>query len=999
MRFLYTIVLSLICFAGFSQRQAPTGFPSPNSAGYSKVGFYRADSAFLLGIRPDTNWHPIVPALSGVKFAGRDTTELYFFDGVKWKISGSGGGTSTKVDSVTESADSLFYWINGTEYFIGTVSGTSIPYVDSIYIRSGENTDSLYYTKNGTEYNWGVLDVANGLIHGGNVTWTGTGFDFFVSAATYRINGTRYTSRDTTLTLTSSDPTNPRIDVFLVNSSGVATFLTGTAASNPVTPQIDPDTDVFLTSILIPATSTSPTIDTTTVYDENIEWTGSAVGTTINTANTVSSTVYRGTYSTEVGPLSNNDVVKYVAGAPINVAYKQALAFFLKLRNVWVGTKNLRVRLYSGGVAVGSEVTIPLNKASAFYQGFTIPIASFALSSTTIDEVRFRYTGSGSVSGIFLDWVYFQTGITPTPTVDYVENVRRSGDSVQQYINGSWQYAFTVSDKADKSINITAGDGLVGGGDLSANRSFRVDTSQVANKIWVTDRLLDKVNIADTSSMLSPYIRYANYPLLKTSQTIIADTGRAVNALATGGALTKVADSLGALIGGAGMTNPMTTTGDLILGGASGTPTRLGIGANATVLTSNGTTASWQAASGISIDSLSIRYSSSANTLYTKIIGGAQTGGGTNSTLIGVNAGRYSTANGVTLLGVSAGANITSGINTAVGYNALSGNVTGAENTAIGFGTISAASTNVTGNTAVGHSALTAITNGYNVGIGPSALGAATNAYGNIAIGQGSLGVKSGTWNYNVMVGMQSGYFTAATGNVGLGFQSLYTNASGTYNTAVGYQSGYSLTGSNNAIFGYVEAPSNGSSNQIAIGGNTVRWITRFTSGNFQLNTTSSNVSETASAALEINGTTAGFLPPRMTRAQKVAISSPAAGLHVVDTDSKAIWLNLNGSTTTWGAIYAAQDTVATDADFTMPVYSSFVILPTISSNRTVTLPVAPAYENKTIIIKVANSAGFAWSVAVAIKDKTDADVTALTNDTVYTLYSDGTYWHITSLY
>jgi len=39
-----------------------------------------------------------------------------------------------------------------------------------------------------------------------------------------------------------------------------------------------------------------------------------------------------------------------------------------------------------------------------------------------------------------------------------------------------------------------------------------------------------------------------------------------------------------------------------------------------------------------------------------------------------------------------------------------------------------------------------------------------------------------------------------------------------------------------------------------------------------------------ASAALEIVSTSKGFLPPRMTTAQKVAISSPAAGLVVYDT-------------------------------------------------------------------------------------------------------------------
>lgn len=46
--------------------------------------------------------------------------------------------------------------------------------------------------------------------------------------------------------------------------------------------------------------------------------------------------------------------------------------------------------------------------------------------------------------------------------------------------------------------------------------------------------------------------------------------------------------------GGSGMTNPMTTAGDIIIGGSSGTPTRLAVGANGKVLKSNGTTVSWQ---------------------------------------------------------------------------------------------------------------------------------------------------------------------------------------------------------------------------------------------------------------------------------------------------------------------------------------------------------------------------------------------------------------------
>ena len=75
-------------------------------------------------------------------------------------------------------------------------------------------------------------------------------------------------------------------------------------------------------------------------------------------------------------------------------------------------------------------------------------------------------------------------------------------------------------------------------------------------------------------------------------------------ATATSGAVT-VAGTLAIGNGGTGQTtagaafnalSPITTTGDLILGNGTNSATRLGIGANGYLLTSNGTTASWQAA-------------------------------------------------------------------------------------------------------------------------------------------------------------------------------------------------------------------------------------------------------------------------------------------------------------------------------------------------------------------------------------------------------------------
>ena len=58
-----------------------------------------------------------------------------------------------------------------------------------------------------------------------------------------------------------------------------------------------------------------------------------------------------------------------------------------------------------------------------------------------------------------------------------------------------------------------------------------------------------------------------------------------------------------------------------------------------------------------------------------------------------------------------------------------------------------------------------------------------------------------------------------------------------------------------------------------------------WSSGNLTLETnTSASYSDVVSALLQVNSTTKGFLPPRMTTTQKNAISSPAAGLVVYDT-------------------------------------------------------------------------------------------------------------------
>lgn len=50
-----------------------------------------------------------------------------------------------------------------------------------------------------------------------------------------------------------------------------------------------------------------------------------------------------------------------------------------------------------------------------------------------------------------------------------------------------------------------------------------------------------------------------------------------------------------------------------------------------------------------------------------------------------------------------------------------------------------------------------------------------------------------------------------------------------------------------------------------------------------------------ASAALEINSNNRGVLVPRLTTAQRTAISSPATGLLVFDNTSNSFWFSMAG--------------------------------------------------------------------------------------------------------
>ena len=205
---------------------------------------------------------------------------------------------------------------------------------------------------------------------------------------------------------------------------------------------------------------------------------------------------------------------------------------------------------------------------------------------------------------------------------------------------------------------------------------------------------------------------------------------------------------------------------------------------------------------------------------------------------------------------------------TALGYNVLNANTTGIQNTGVGYNALTANTIGVN-NVGIGGWSLSLNTTGdFNIGIGSYSLPINTSGIENIAIGHESM-VRN----------------TTGISNAALGFHSLYFNTTGFYNIGIGKQAGASgananTTGSNNIFIGYQSVGVSATeSNRTWIGNasTTSTWL----GGSTLIGTTT----DVASSKLTISSTTQGFLPPRMTNAERIAITSPAIGLIVYCTD------------------------------------------------------------------------------------------------------------------
>lgn len=329
---------------------------------------------------------------------GTDVTNKTYVDSV------AGGGTVTSVDSSTGIS-----WLTTTGGPI-TTSGT----LELNGNFPGDGT--LFLDGTGTFVPIpGSGSGVSQLISGGGVAWTGTGFNYIISAASYMINGTQYASPQTPVTLSAADPTEDRIDVFYVDDSGAAGVIEGTPGTPPVQPSVDPGSQLLLTFAYIVADTTEPVITNENIYLENTEYTMSTNAGTINLAST--NNPYAGTKDIEgTATVAGNLFTGVKPSGTLDLSQYAQLTFQIRSKASWPNAKSMSIFWMNGGAVVGSSLALKNgtfgfdSSNTSSYQQIVIPAANFGTGTNPVDRLRVTVSGGGSSIGWYIDNIILQAG-------------------------------------------------------------------------------------------------------------------------------------------------------------------------------------------------------------------------------------------------------------------------------------------------------------------------------------------------------------------------------------------------------------------------------------------------------------------------------------------------------------------------------------------------------------------------------------------------------------
>lgn len=274
-----------------------------------------------------------------------------------------------------------------------------------------------------------TINFTNQRIYG-DVIWI-EDLDFHVTECGYYIQGERYTSTPADLTLTAADPALSRIDVFYVDTNGVAGYLTGTPSADPAKPLVDPLSQLELTDVLIGAGATTPGgVSNEVIYDENVEWVSSTANLGVNTIVDFDYTVapQKNSKNTRIynnigGKISGQ--VIWTGSSDFSPNDDIKLVFWIKTSEDWKANSTMAIMgmkdgIYSFGIKMQRYTFPSFDHTSREWQRIVMDISQLPQPSNNpqvFNQVNFTFDDTWTNgTEIYLDNIYLQTGLDqPSP--------------------------------------------------------------------------------------------------------------------------------------------------------------------------------------------------------------------------------------------------------------------------------------------------------------------------------------------------------------------------------------------------------------------------------------------------------------------------------------------------------------------------------------------------------------------------------------------------------
>lgn len=305
----------------------------------------------------------------------------------------AGGGSGSGIFSSFQFGSNPAITSNGNYFQLLSGTGTAFQYSGT-----GSISSPFLATINSINTPSGV----NGLISGGYIYYTGSGYTYTVSKATYKIGGIVFSSPQSNITLAAADPTNNRIDTVFVDNTGAVGVITGVPSANPVTPTADSTTQLSIGFITVSAGTTSPSgITTTNVYLENAgpptEW-----ACTASSSWTCADTVkpFAGSFDISSDGSSIIGTTTLTVSPAVSLSSYNIIAFQLATNSNWIPTDNLWITFYNGSSVVGNSVVVNNNYGwdgnASSYELVVVPLSVFSLSSNNVTSIQLKWNKGGT---------------------------------------------------------------------------------------------------------------------------------------------------------------------------------------------------------------------------------------------------------------------------------------------------------------------------------------------------------------------------------------------------------------------------------------------------------------------------------------------------------------------------------------------------------------------------------------------------------------------------